>query len=50
MSQPIIDIHCMWGPTPSAPNWNDTEVVCKALRTRGITQAFVYCLCRVAVT
>jgi predicted TIM-barrel fold metal-dependent hydrolase len=37
----IVDIHCGWGPTPSAPTWNDAKVVAPALRTRGITQAFL---------
>lgn len=41
MSEPIIDIHCSWGPTPSAPNWNDTDIVCKTLAARGMSQAFV---------
>jgi predicted TIM-barrel fold metal-dependent hydrolase len=37
----IIDIHCGWGPTPSAPLWNDVEHVTGALSARGITQAFL---------
>lgn len=35
----IIDIHCGWGPTPAAPQWNDPAAVRTALGARGITSA-----------
>lgn len=35
----IIDIHCGWGPTPAASQWNDPDAVRKALIARGITGA-----------
>lgn len=37
----IIDIHCNWGPTPAAPSWNDASEISKALKARGISQAFL---------
>ena len=41
MSLSIVDVHCSWGPTAAAPNWNDADVVCRELAARGITQAFL---------
>jgi len=37
----IIDVHCGWGATASAPGWNDAATVQAALRERGIQTAFV---------
>lgn len=37
MAEEIIDVHCGWGPTPAAPEWNQAEVVQSILAERGIT-------------
>lgn len=37
MAEEIIDVHCGWGPTPAAPNWNQAETVQGILAARGIT-------------
>lgn len=37
MAEEIIDVHCGWGPTPAAPNWNQVEAVQGILAARGIT-------------
>ena len=37
----IIDVHCGWGATTTAPEWNRVAVVEDALRERGISLAFV---------
>lgn len=39
MSHEIIDVHCGWGPTPAAPEWNQATVVSEALKTRGVGSA-----------
>lgn len=39
MSQAIIDVHCGWGPTPAAPEWNQLAAVSAALQARGVTCA-----------
>ena len=39
MAEEIIDVHCGWGPTPAAPDWNQTEAVQAVLSARGITTA-----------
>lgn len=41
MSQEIIDVHCGWGPTPAAPEWNKAAAVSEALKTRGVTCACI---------
>lgn len=41
MNEEIIDIHCGWGATAVAPQWNDAEHVQAGLRARGIGTAFV---------
>ena len=37
----IVDIHCGWGGTWSAPGWEDPQQVRAALRARGIGTAFL---------
>lgn len=37
----IIDVHCGWGATPTAPLWNDGEHVHAVLQSRGIGKAFL---------
>jgi predicted TIM-barrel fold metal-dependent hydrolase len=37
----IIDIHCGWGPTSAAPQWNSAPDVAGALKARGITLAYL---------
>ena len=37
----IIDVHCGFGATASAPEWNDAGTLRGALRARGVTSAFV---------
>lgn len=37
----IVDVHCGWGPTPAAPNWNDATAVRAALKERGVTGACI---------
>ncbi len=41
MPGPIFDVHCGWGATPSAPQWNDVSAIQTAMQTRGITQVFL---------
>jgi len=37
----IVDVHCGWGPTSAAPNWNDAAAVRAALAERGIKGACI---------
>lgn len=37
----IIDVHCGWGATPAAPNWNTVDAIQEAMRHRGIRRAFI---------
>lgn len=37
----FIDVHCGWGATPAAPEWQDAARVRAALQQRGIGRAFV---------
>lgn len=37
----IIDVHCGWGSTPSAPTWKEIDTVRGTLGKRGITLACV---------
>lgn len=37
----IVDVHCGWGPSLAAPNWNSAETVRSTLQARGIGMAFV---------
>ena len=37
---PIIDIHCGWGATATAPYWNDVTAIGAAMKARGIGTAF----------
>lgn len=39
--QPIVDIHCGWGATATAPNWNDITAIGTAMKARGVGTAFV---------
>lgn len=39
MAEEIIDVHCGWGPTPAAPDWNQAEAVQRLLTARGVTTA-----------
>ena len=41
MPNPIIDVHCGWGATASAPQWNDIPSIQTALQKRGVTQSFL---------
>ena len=39
VEQRIIDVHCGWGATPAAPQWNDVAKISDALHSRGIGYA-----------
>lgn len=38
---PIIDVHCGWGATGTAPQWNDLATIRTDLAARGVRHAFV---------
>lgn len=40
-AEEIIDVHCGFGATATAPEWNEAGALRNALRERGVTSAFV---------
>ncbi len=40
-AEEIIDVHCGFGATATAPEWNEAGTLRNALRERGVTSAFV---------
>ena len=41
MATSIIDVHCGWGATASAPQWSDVPSIQAAMQKRGVTQTFL---------